>query len=124
MSEDHARASTARVWLAVRLYAEGRTLEEIASRLPDLRWGAKGAVGVCEEQARAVLAAGLRLLLGRVLRDERPEGLPEELWPPPTVREEVRSARGRAADARRRRALRAWIESRRPEGGRGGNPAP
>ncbi len=109
------RASTDRVWLALRLYARGHPLEEIGRRLPNLQPGNASLDGVTSGTATEMVRAGLRLLLGHVLRDRPPDPLADELWPPPEVRREIRempAGRGKT----RARALRGWLEGRRAEG--------
>ncbi|HWG84347.1 MAG TPA: hypothetical protein VNT60_02600 [Deinococcales bacterium] len=94
-----------RPFLAVMLYLRGHSLAAIAERMPRHLPGN----GISEKSAEIMLRSGQRVLLSGILRDRKPDGLPDEAWPPPEVREAIRESCGSSWRGGLK-ALRAWLD--------------
>ena len=64
-----------------------------------------------EDPPMESLHDGLSLIEGGVARGRKPEGLPDELWPPEEVRERVHLS-DRAGRLASRRLLLEWLQGR------------
>lgn len=105
------RSFEALLWLR-----RGESLARIAASLPNRRGTSAPAVGVSEKTVELILRGACRVLLTGVMLDRQPDGLPDELWPPAELREEVRDTPAGLSRRARLEALRAWIEGRRSTG--------
>lgn len=99
--------------MALLLLQSGEDLEGIARRLPN-RAKVGLSLGVSTATAEAIVRRAGRVLLRSVVRDRRPDWVPDSLWPPPEVQRKVRAAPPSSGI----RVLNAWLASRRPAGRR------
>lgn len=75
--------------------------------------GAPGPGGQPSEKTVELIVRGtVRILLTSILVDCKPEGLPDEIWPPDDIREAIRNAPASHSGRNGAEILRAWIEGR------------
>jgi hypothetical protein len=88
---------------------QGESAAGMAGGLPNRAHGGE-AVGLSERTVETLARSGMRSLLSCIVMRRRPEGMPEGLWPPHEVREDVRGRRAEMGDRAGLRVLRSWVE--------------